>query len=98
MADPLSMSTVAECLIAECVYNRGSRCLARAITIGNGEHPECLTVHCHAGHVPKQAVRAGVGACKVKRCLHNRDYHCTAERVYIAYSGNEVACQSFRPS
>lgn len=92
----LDMAEVAECTVPECVYNRGSRCFARAITVGNGEHPECDTFYSSHNHTPKHAQLAGVGACKVHECVHNRDYNCDAQRIYVGYRDNEISCLTFR--
>lgn len=91
----IEMAEVAECTIPECVYNRGSRCSARAITVGNGEHPECQTFYSGNHHAPKGGEHAGVGACTVAECRHNDGYNCDADRVYVGYQDNEVACLSF---
>ncbi len=89
-------SRVAECTVPECVYNRGSRCYAIAITVGNGEIPECLTFHSSNNRVPRREANADVGACKVPECAHNRDYACTARRVYVGYQFNQIACLAYR--
>lgn len=94
----LEMADVAECTIPECVYNRASRCYAKAITIGNGEHPECDTFYSSHNHSPRHELTAGVGACKVHACRFNDDYHCTAARIYVGYVGSEVACRTFNRS
>lgn len=92
----MMMARVAECTVPECVYNRGSRCYARAITIGNGSHPQCDTFHLVNNHVPRRPNTAGVGACKVSSCAHNYDYACNAERIYVGYEGNDIACLAYR--
>lgn len=88
---------VSECTVPECVYNRGSRCYAGAITVGNGELPQCDTFHMVNNHAPKREMFAGVGACKVASCVHNRGYSCHAVRIYVGYERNEIACLAYRP-
>lgn len=91
----IRIADVAECTVPECVYNRASRCYARAITVGNGDHPECGTFYSSHEHVAKHEVAAGVGACKVYKCRYNTDYNCDAARIYVGYHGNEVSCLTF---
>jgi hypothetical protein len=91
----VEFSQVAECTIPECVYNRASRCYAVGVTIGNGERPECLTFHATNNHVPR-GDGAVVGACKIPSCTNNRDFACRAQRIYVGYQGNEIACLAFR--
>lgn len=89
------ISDVAECTIPECVYNRGSRCYAQAITIGNGGVPECATFYASNEHRPKRDTTAGVGACTVYACRHNRDYSCTADRIYVGYVQTDICCITY---
>ena len=95
MEKTIRMADVAECTVPECIYNRGSRCYARAVTVGVAEGPECQTFYSGNHHAPKGEQTAGVGACKVNDCRHNDRYHCEAERVYVGYNRNEVACLTF---
>jgi hypothetical protein len=89
------LARVAECTVPECVYNRSSRCYAVAITVGNGEVPECLTFHATNNRVERRETTAAVGACKVPECRHNRDYACAADRIYVGYANHEIACLAF---
>lgn len=90
------MSDVAECTIPECVYNHGSRCHARAITVGNGDVPECHTFFSGHYHGPKRERQAGVGACRSYACRHNHGYDCTAGRTYVGYgSGGSITCLTY---
>lgn len=82
----IETSDVARCSVPECAYNRNGHCYARAITIGDGGHPQCDTYHSANGHVPRQAQTAGVGACKSFSCRHNDDYQCTAEKIYVGWA------------
>lgn len=82
----IDTSDVARCTVPECVYNRHAHCYARAITIGNGGHPQCDTFHTANDHVGKQPQTAGVGACKSYTCRYNDGFECGAERVYVGYA------------
>lgn len=95
MEKTIRIADVAECTIPECIYNRGSRCYARAMTVGHGEGPECQTFYSGNHHAAKREQTAGVGACKVSECRHNDGYQCEAERVYVGYNNNEIACLTF---
>lgn len=98
MKQTISINVVARCTVPECIFNRDGECYARAITIGNGNHAECETFLSGNHHIPTNQQKAGVGACKSKRCLHNRDFACDAEQVYVGYDERDgfMGCQSFR--
>ena len=90
----LLLPTVDECSIAECAYNAAGDCHANAITVGDGVHPGCDTYlphkrHTAAGH------EAGVGACKVDACQHNRDFSCGADAIRVGRHGGSVECLTF---
>lgn len=40
-------------------------------------------------------MRAGVGACKVTGCKHNRDFECQAEEIAIGFHGDHPDCLTF---
>lgn len=96
MSSEIPMAVVAECTVPECVYNRASRCHARAITIGNGDHPQCDTFHCAHNHPQDDAPPTGVGACKLVSCHFNHHYNCEAERVYVGATPGGPGCLSYR--
>lgn len=97
MENAVHLSEVARCTVPECVYNRGGRCYARAITVGNGELPQCDTFFSANNHVARQSRIAGVGACKVYACRHNEGYECTAEHIYVGYAGegHYIGCLTY---
>lgn len=99
MEKRIQSADVARCTVPECVYNRNSHCYALAITVGNGEQPECDTFYSANNHVPRRDATAGVGACKVYPCRYNADYACQAEHIYVGYTDNSsyVGCLSYRP-
>jgi len=93
----IEMPAVAACEAIECAYNVGRSCHARAITIGDGDHPACDTRFISTTHCLDTSHRAGVGACKVSSCKHNRDYECDAEGVQIGHHGGHADCKTFSP-
>ncbi len=93
----VEMPPVAKCLVAECAYNIDKACHARAITVGDGNHPDCDTYIGSAGHIKGSQMKAGVGACKITLCAHNNDLECTAESINVGYQGTMVHCLTFHP-
>lgn len=93
----IQAAEVARCTVPECVYNRNARCYALAITVGNGEQPECGTFYSANTHVPRRDTAAGVGACKVYACRYNDSYQCRAEHIYVGYTerSSYVGCLSY---
>ncbi len=89
------MSEVAECTVPECGYNRGSRCYARAITVGDGGSPGCHTFFTTHARAQRKETTAGVGACRAYPCRHNDAFDCTANRIYVGYGGAEIVCLSY---
>lgn len=94
----IDMPTVAVCSAAECAYNAGNACHARAITVGDGVHPGCDTFLAAEPHARNRERHAGVGACKLPSCRHNDDYECTAEQIEVGRQpGHAVSCLRFTP-
>lgn len=91
----IEMPVVGECSIAECAYNTGNRCQARAITIGDGLSPNCDTLFCGSGHIHATKIQAGVGACKVDSCSFNDDLECTAEMITVGRVDENVECLTY---
>ncbi|QKX17534.1 DUF1540 domain-containing protein [Microbulbifer sp. YPW1] len=88
------MPEVSRCAATECAYNTDSACHARAITIGDGEDPDCDTFFSNHEHTKRERV-AGVGACKVTGCNHNQDFECSADQIELGYSGDSVNCLTY---
>lgn len=88
------MPEVSRCAATECAYNTDSACHARAITIGDGNHPDCDTYFNNNGHTKRERI-AGVGACKVTGCTHNQDFECSADKIELGYSGDSVNCLTY---
>lgn len=98
----LEMPVVTQCTASECVYNAGSNCHARAITIGDSMFPACDTFLAEL-HRTKSTQVAGIGACKYVTCQFNDDLECMTESIRIGMiervrSGiikNEANCLTF---
>lgn len=88
------MPEVSRCAAIECAYNTDSACHARAITIGEGEDPDCDTFFSNNRHTSRDRI-AGVGACKVTTCNHNVDFECSADHIELGYSGDSVNCLTY---
>ncbi len=90
----LEMPQVRGCRVIECLYNRGERCHARAITVGDSGHPRCDTFTKSSSHVVA-VPSAGVGACKVSVCKYNGDFECQAGNVTLDRCGDHADCTTF---
>lgn len=93
----IEMPVIQDCAARECAYNTEGSCNARAITVGDGEHPACDTFFARTSHVAKRPAEAGVGACKVSACRHNQDLECTANLVRIGRHAGHAECLTFSP-
>ncbi len=98
----ISMPMVQNCSVSECAYNAGNGCHAKAITIGDNSNPACDTYFCastpSAGeHTGNPGPAAGVGACKVDGCRHNKDYECMAEAISVGHRVDHVNCLTYAP-
>ncbi len=91
----IDMPAVAHCEADDCAYNRGMKCHARGITIGDLKHPACDTFMPAGRHTNETRRIAGVGACKVVGCRHNDDLECEADEIQVGRSGNAIICQTF---
>ena len=88
------MPEVAKCVVSQCAYNANDACHARAITIGEGSDPDCDTFFDNASHTSSSRT-AGVGACKIDDCSHNRDFECTADSIQVGSKGSSVNCLTY---
>jgi len=91
----IDLPLVSSCSVNECVYNAKEKCHARAITIGNGVHPDCDTFLQAITHVKKFKQVAGVGACKVSTCGHNQDFECIADQIEVGRHEGGINCLNF---
>lgn len=90
----LVMPLISSCSVSDCAYNKDKMCNARAITVGDQQHPRCDTFFKGDTHVSHTRKEAGVGACKVSSCKHNEDFECMADKISVAMSNNEVRCKT----
>ena len=93
----IEMPIVARCTVAECAYNSGTGCHARAVTVGDGSNPGCDTFLPGTRHTHDTASVAGVGACKVDSCKFNKDFECTTERINVGSYHSKVLCLTYAP-
>jgi len=91
----IEMPLIEQCAATQCSYNISGACNARAITVGDGNHPQCDTFVAVSNHALKSPNRAGVGACKVASCRHNDDLECTAELIQIGRHAGHADCLTF---
>lgn len=92
----IDMPFVDTCTVSECGYNKGDKCHARAITVGDGVHPGCDTAILDTAHNTGEDNLAGVGACKVTACTYNNDLECNADSITVSMQGNSVQCMTFQ--
>lgn len=88
------MPAVSECTIDECAYNISKSCHAIAITIGDGDRPMCDTFFKSITRGGAKEI-AGVGACKVSACRHNKDFECGAADIHVGNLKNHGNCLTF---
>lgn len=91
----MNMPPVIQCDATDCCYNREKGCHALAVTLGAGQDPNCLTQcpgECKGGD---PASIAGVGACKVSSCVHNRYLECWAPNINVGVVHGSVNCLTF---
>lgn len=85
---------VSSCAATSCGYNVSGGCHAKAITVGDSEHPRCDTFMPQPTHT-SSADAAGVGACKVSACRYNRDLECEAESIRVSVHQGHADCATF---
>lgn len=88
------MPSVTACTIGDCAYNIGNACHALAITIGEGKHPLCDTFFNSLMRGGANET-AGVGACKVTACRHNREFECSAPDIRVGGANYHGSCLTF---
>ena len=90
------MTSITECDVTNCAYNKHNSCHTLAITIGGPEVcPQCDTFvdSAQPGGVPD--MRAGVGACKVAACMHNVSLECNASSIKVGRHMGHPDCKTF---
>ena len=91
----LDIAEVSGCAATQCAYNVGGDCKAQAITVGDGVHPACDTFIQAESHHTDWTGHAGVAACKVSACRHNRDYECRADGIRVDRHDGHADCVTF---
>lgn len=99
----IEMPIIEQCDANECAYNHGQQCHARAITIGGGHHPACDTYISRLkeparAHHSETSHNAGVGACKVHACRHNRNLECEAPAIHVKQHSSHADCVTYESS
>lgn len=95
MKKTLDIAEVSGCAATNCAYNVDGDCKAQAITVGDGVHPACDTFLPASERHSHSEGRAGVGACKVSACRHNRDFECYAEHIQVDIHEGHADCVTF---
>lgn len=91
----VNMPMVKMCDASVCAYNKDNMCHAMAITVG-GPMPMCDTAMESMEKGGMDGMTAGVGACKVMSCMHNKSLECTAEMVNMKFHMNHCECDTFK--
>lgn len=92
----IEMPNVSACEATECAYHAQGGCRARAITVGDGDHPACDTFLHSLAHTRDLFRVAGVGACKVTTCRHNDDFECQAVAIQVGRHAGHADCQTYQ--
>jgi len=95
MKTSIDIPVVGACEIDACAYNTDQHYHARAITIGDGEIPECDTLFRGVGRVHAVDIQAVVGACKISSCRFNDDLECSADSIRVGRSGDNAQCLTY---
>ncbi len=92
----MQMPEISSCNATQCAYNMGGLCHALAITIGDGQTPQCDTFCSSSISGGDSDVVGCVGACKVASCVHNMSLECQAPGISVGTMGSEIDCLTFR--
>jgi hypothetical protein len=88
---------IEKCELMECVYNKESKCHAKAITMGGPDHecPECDTFMASSKKGGIDGV-AEIGACRASECSWNMSFECSAASVVVGRHKNHADCQTYK--
>ena len=90
------MTSITECAVTNCAYNKHNSCHTLAITVGGPEEcPHCDTYVAGANNGGIPDTRGGVGACKVSNCSHNAALECSAGRISVGWHMDHPDCKTF---
>jgi hypothetical protein len=89
------MSQVISCMEKGCAYNRGFRCLAKVVTVGNHQQATCEALRKDRVRYLKKDGVGNVEKCKMAGCLYNEGLKCTAfAGVRLTLHNGHVACET----
>ncbi len=92
----MKMPEVKMCSVESCAYNTRKACHAMAITVGEPDgDPSCDTFFEADRHGGVMDMTAGVGACKLSDCKHNKDYECSAPSITVGMKKNQADCLTY---
>ena len=94
----VNMPKITACAVKDCSYNQNQQCHALAITVGGPEAYAACDTYLHAAKKGGVAdVTAGVGACKVDKCSHNKSFECGAPAIKMGLHQGHADCETFKP-
>jgi len=92
----MEMPRINDCTARDCSYNRTLTCHTPAITVGKQEKQICVTYLKSELPGGDDSVIAGIVACKIYMCLHNRDLVCAAESLQVRLKEGHPVCQTYK--
>ena len=93
----MEMPKVISCTVTNCAYNTSQVCHAMAITVGDiSNRPKCDTFFQTSIHGGLKDVTAGVGACKISDCTHNKELECNAQNIKVGMQSGAAECLTFK--
>lgn len=94
----MDMPQVKLCNAAKCAFNKDNACHALAVTIGDDLIARCDTYLVNGSHGGILSEIAGVGACKMEDCTHNKGLYCRAPAIEVKYTKNGPVCATYSPA
>ena len=85
---------IKQCGMEMCSYNMDKKCHAVAVTIGKNK-PCCDTFLKESEKGGFDEITGGVGACKVKNCIHNKSFECSADEISVEQQSRHPYCMTF---
>jgi len=92
---PKNMPKILDCKMNECSYNKGSKCHAMAITVGDSMCPECDTFIKASRKGGIEDMTGSVGACKMESCRFNDALECSASEIHVGRHSDHAECSTF---
>ena len=83
---------IKQCTMISCSYNDNTHCRARAVTVGDDEHPVCDTFTQILTSKAGGLFDGTVGACKVEDCKHNTGLECALGEIKIGLHRDHPDC------